>query len=114
VEKELVLYGQTRYSPYVALARDLLTRYKIPFREIDVQAQPTMAERVTTWTGRLSLPTLIVAAPGSDLPLAPPAPLDPGQAPRGIDRDSLISEPNNQQLEDWLYKQGFLDKPYKR
>ena len=114
MEKELVLYGQTRYSPYVALARDLLTRYKIPFREIDVQANPMMADRVTTWTGRLSLPTLIVTLPGSDVPLTPPTPLETDQAPRGLDRDSLISEPNNQQLEDWLHKHGFLDKPYKR
>jgi hypothetical protein len=114
VEKELILVSQPRYTPFVALARDLLTRYKIPFREIDIQAEPAIAERLIGWVGQLSVPTLIVVATESDVPLFPPTPLDPGQSARGVDRGSLISEPNNQQLEDWLYKHGFLAKPYKR
>jgi hypothetical protein len=26
----------------------------------------------------------------------------------------MITEPNNQQLEDWLHEHGFLEKPYQR
>jgi len=48
------------------------------------------------------------------LPFEPPTPLESGQSPRGVDRGSLISAPNNQQLENWLYKHGFLAKPYRR
>jgi len=114
IQKEIVIYSRTSYTPFVALARDLLLRYQIPFREIDVIVQPEMAARVRDWTGSLSLPTLIIAAPNQDTPLQPPQPLEAGQSPRGLDRGSLISEPNNYQLENWLYQHGFLDKPYKR
>ena len=114
MDKEVVMYSQASYSPFIALARDVFTRYKIPFREIDVNTQPGMADRVQRWTGKLSLPTIIIAAPHSDIPIDPPLPLESGQPPRGIDRGSLISEPNNYQLENWLHKHGFLAKPYKR
>lgn len=112
--KEIVMYSQAAYSPFVALARDLFIRYNIPFREIDVNTNTAIANQLKIWTGQLSIPTIIVAAPQSDLPFEPPTPLESGQAPRGVDRGSLISAPNNQQLENWLHKHGFLAKPYRR
>jgi hypothetical protein len=33
---------------------------------------------------------------------------------KGYDRGPMITEPNNKDLENWLHKHGFLDKPYKR
>jgi hypothetical protein len=55
-------------APTVALARDLLKRYEVPYREIDIDADPEMAERVKTWTHHLSVPTIVVAEPGADVP----------------------------------------------
>ncbi|MFQ5614263.1 MAG: glutaredoxin family protein [Anaerolineae bacterium] len=114
MEKELVVYVRRTYCPYVALARDLLKRYQIPHREIFIDADPAMAQRVRDWTGFYSVPTLIVAAPGQDVPYEAPDPLRPGQSPMNIDRGSMITEPNNQGLENWLHKHGFLPKAYKR
>jgi len=114
MDKEIVIYSQVRYSPFIALARDLLTRYKIPFREIDINTDYSLADRVKSWVGKISLPAIIVAAPGDDLPIEPPLPLRSDQPTRGADCGSLIVQPNNQQLENWLHKHGFLAKPYKR
>ncbi|HXV97116.1 MAG TPA: glutaredoxin domain-containing protein, partial [Anaerolineae bacterium] len=68
--KEIVMYSQAAYSPFVALARDLFIRYNIPFREIDVNTNAAIANQLKIWTGqpRPSIPTIIVAAPQSDLP----------------------------------------------
>lgn len=114
MEKEIVMYSRSTYCSFVALARDLLARYQIPYREIDIYPDRIYADRVKDWTGHLSVPTLIIALPEEDLPLEPPTPLEPGQSVRGVDRGSMITEPNNKQLEDWLHAHGFLGKPYKR
>jgi hypothetical protein len=113
-QKEIIIYTQARYSPFTALARDLLTRYQIPYREIDITGQPTLADHLRPYVRDLDLPTLMVAEPGADSPITPPYPLETSQSPSGLDRGSLISQPNNQQLENWLHKHGFLSKPYKR
>jgi hypothetical protein len=114
LDKEIVMYSRAGYSPYVALARDVLGRYNIPHREINIEVDQAMARRVELWTGRLSVPTLVVSAPGDGLPLEPPIPLEPGQQVRGVDRGSMITAPNNRQLENWLHRHGFLPKPYTR
>ena len=114
MEKELLMYSQIKYSPYVALARDLLQRYKIPFREIDITNNATATEQLKTLTGNLNLPTLVLSKPNSKLPLAPPTPLVSGQSSRGLNRDTIITQPNNKQLENWLHQHGFLNKPYTR
>jgi hypothetical protein len=113
-DKEIVMYSRAAYSPFVALARDVFSRYKIPFREIDITVDTASADQLRAWSGKLSIPTIVATAPQTGLPLEPPTPLKPGQSPRGLDRGSLISEPNNQQLENWLHKHGFLARPYKR
>jgi len=112
--KEIVLFCRPSYSPFTALARDLLIRYQIPFREVDIQAGSQAFASLITWVSPAHLPTLIVTAPNQTTPLDSPEPLQPDQPARGLDRGSLISQPNNHQLEDWLHKHGFLAKPYKR
>jgi glutaredoxin len=112
--KELVVYVRTSYCPYVALARDVLARYHVPHRELDIEADPAMADRVRKWTGFLSVPTLVLAEPGETVPYEPPVPLPSGRSPKNVDRGSLISEPNNVGLENWLYQHGFLAKGYRR
>jgi len=53
------------------------------------------------------VPTIIVARPGEDLPFEEPTPLT-GDSPRNIDRGSMITEPGEIQLEEWLRKHGVL------
>ena len=65
--------------------------------------------RVLDWTGFKSVPTIIAARPGEDLPCEEPAPLPKGSSPRGIDRGSMITEASEEQLETWLRKHGFIE-----
>ncbi|GAB4446647.1 MAG: hypothetical protein Fur0044_42780 [Anaerolineae bacterium] len=114
MDKEIVMYVRTSYCPLVALARDLLNRYNIPYREINISDDPAMAERVKAWTNFLSVPTIIIANPGEDLPYTDILPPPTDRPLRGYNRGPMITEPNNKDLEDWLHQHGFLDKPYKR
>ncbi|MCB0212135.1 MAG: hypothetical protein KDJ52_22520 [Anaerolineae bacterium] len=114
MDKELVMYVRDSYCPGVALARDLLTRYHIPYREVSIDSDPSNAERLKAWTHGYSVPTLILANPGADTPYTDflPRPMD--RSIKGYDRGPMITEPNNRDLENWLHKNGFLNKPYSR
>lgn len=114
MDKEIVMYVRASYCPLVALARDLLNRYSIPYREVNITSDPAMAERVKEWTGFLSVPTIIIANSGEDLPYTEVLPRPTDRPLRGYSRGPMITEPNNKDLEDWLHLHGFLDKPYKR
>jgi glutaredoxin len=114
MNKELVMYVRSFYCSNVALARDILNRYNIAYTEINIDHDPAMAARIKKWTNFLSVPTLVVANPGEDVPYTDFLPYPTDRPNRGYDRGPLITEPNNQQLEDWLHKHGFLAKPYQR
>lgn len=114
MDKEIVMYVRNAYCPSVALARDLLNRYNIPYREISINNDPVMAERVREWTGFLSVPTIILTNPGEDLPYTDFLPRPADRPLKGYDRGPMITEPNNKDLEDWLHRHGYLNKPYQR
>jgi glutaredoxin len=114
MEKEIVMYGRRTFCAGVALARDVMDRYHVPYREINIDDDPAMAARLKTWTHGYSVPTIIIANPGEDVPYTDFLPRPTHRTIKGYDRGPMITEPNNQQLEDWLYKHGFLDKPYSR
>lgn len=114
MEKEIVMYVRNSYCASVALARDLLNRYKVAYREISIDDDPDMAARVKAWTHHYSVPTIVIANLGQDVPYTDFLPRPTHRTIKGYDRGPMITEPNNQQLEDWLHKHGFLDKPYKR
>ncbi|MCB0153554.1 MAG: glutaredoxin [Anaerolineae bacterium] len=113
-EKEIVMYVRTAYCPLVALARDLLKRYGLAYREINIDDDPLFAARVKEWTHHYSVPTLLIANPGEEVPYEAFLPRPTDQTIKGYDRGPMITEPNNQALEDWLHKHGFLAKPYRR
>ena len=114
MDKEIVMYVRGSYCPSVALARSLLKRYDIAYREIDIETDPLLAARVKEWTNYYSVPTIIITNPGHDVPYTDFLPRPTERTNRGYDRGPMITEPNNQELEDWLHKHGFLNKPYKR
>jgi glutaredoxin len=105
---ELVMYSRKRPCPFVHLARQALAHWDVPYREILIDHDPAAQARLFHWTGFLSVPTLIVADIGSDLPASPPAPLLPGESPMGINRGSMLTEPNEAELFDWLRQHGLL------
>lgn len=105
--KELVMYSRNG-CPFVYVARQVLAEYAVPYREILITQDETAKQRVQQWTGFLSVPTLIVAHPGDDLPVSPPDPLPAGHSPRGVNRGSMITEPDTRQLVAWLRQHDFI------
>ncbi len=107
-KKELVMYSRSTGCPYVSIARRVLDEYSVPYREIFIDQNPQAKQRVLDWTGFLSVPTLIIAQPGQDLPYTAVTPLPEGQSPRGVDRGPLLTEANSSELERWLQKHGLI------
>ncbi len=108
MDMELVMYSRKSYCPFVSIAKRVLSRYGIEYREIVIDGDPEAERLVREWTGYRSVPTIVIARPGETLPYEPPAELPAGKSPRGIDRGSMITEPSAVQLEDWLKARGFV------
>ena len=107
-DRELVVYGRTTYCPFLDTAHSVLAEYKIPYRELMIDQDDEAATRVIGWTGFRSVPTILVAEPGQNLPYEEPAPLERGASPRGIDRGSMITEASEAELVPWLKRHGFI------
>ena len=107
--KELVMYGRSYGCPFITLAKRVLTDYQVVYREIFIDRDGEAKQRVLDWTGFLSVPTLIIARQGEDLPYEPPAALPAGNSPRGIDRGTMITEPGQDELIRWLQQHGFIE-----
>lgn len=108
MDYELVMYSRFSPCPYVRRAKRVLEQENIPYREILIDQDPAAKQRVIDWTGFQSVPTIIIAQPGDDLPYEAPATLEAGASPRNVDRGSMITEPGEIQLEAWLRKHGFI------
>ncbi|NWF70366.1 MAG: glutaredoxin family protein [Chloroflexi bacterium] len=108
MNKELIMYHRTYGCPFVTVARQVLADYGVPYREVFIDQDAAARERVIAWTGFQSVPTLVVANPGELLPYEPPAYLEHGLSPRGINRGSMITEPSADQLTFWLKQHGFI------
>ncbi len=108
-EKDLVMYTRTLGCPFVTIAKRVLREHNVHYREVFIDKDPPARDRVRTWTGFLSVPTLIIAAPGDILPLTVPEPLPEGTSPQGIDRGDMITEPRETQLENWLRKHDLIE-----
>ena len=110
MNKELVMYSRSYSCPFVTLAKRVLNDYHVTYRELYIDQDSEARQRVLDWTGFLSVPTLIVAEAGEVLPLVPPEELQRGYSPRGIDRGSMITEPNADELTTWLHRHGFIEE----
>jgi glutaredoxin len=107
-QKELVMYSRSSPCPFVSIAKQVLAKEGVQYREIHIDRDEQARKRVVGWTGFESVPTLIVAASGADLPIEAEASLETGRSPRGIDRGSMITEPDIKQLTTWLDRNGLL------
>ena len=114
MDKEIVMYVKGIYCPGVSLARDVMKRYKVPYREISISDDDAAADRVKEWTHHHSVPTIIIANAGEDIPYTDFLARPTERTIKGYDRGPMITEPNNRDLENWLHKHGFLEKPYGR
>ncbi len=109
-DKELVVYTRSTYCPYQAKADRVFDKYKVPHRTILIDQDRQAEQRVIAWTGFKSIPTILVARRGEDVPYEEPTPLAKDASPRGIDRGSMITEATEEQLTAWLQKHGFIPK----
>jgi len=107
--KEIVVYSRSSFCPYVAKARRVFDRYSVPYREIMIDKDEEAARRVEAWTGFRSVPTIIIARLGEDLPYEEPSSLPPDTGPRGVDRGSMITEAYEEELTAWLRGHGFIE-----
>jgi glutaredoxin len=106
---ELIMYSRSAGCPYVSLAKRVLKEEGVPYREIMIDRDPQARDLVVGWTGFQSVPTLVAALPGSNLPHSgDPEPLPQGSSPRGIHRGAMITEPSAEELRRWLRDNGFL------
>jgi glutaredoxin len=108
MSKELVMYTRTAGCPFVTIAKKVLAEHSIPYREIFIDQDYNARERLLEWVGFLSVPTLVVANAGQDVPFTEPGYLEKGQSPRGIDRGAMLTEPNAAQLTAWLTRHAFI------
>jgi glutaredoxin len=109
MQKQLIMYSRTISCPFVTLAKRVLNDHAVDYHELYIDKDPEARQRVQTWTGFLSVPTLVVANEGETLPFQEPAPLAKGSSPRGIDRGTMITEPNIEELTRWLQRHGFIE-----
>jgi glutaredoxin len=108
MEKEIVVYSRSFGCPYVSTAKQVLNRHHLSYRVILINQVPEAKKRVLGWTGFESVPTIVAAYEGQDLPYEPPDPLPAGASPKGINRGSMITEPSAPQLEEWLRQHAFI------
>ncbi|MBI1277315.1 MAG: hypothetical protein GC179_04220 [Anaerolineaceae bacterium] len=107
--KQLVMYSRTTGCPFITVAKRVLDDHALSYHEIFIDKDMEARRRVLEWTGFLSVPTLVVAEAGEVLPYQVPPPLPTGSSPRGINRGSMITEGNIEQIEVWLLQNGFIN-----
>jgi len=108
MDKEIVMYTRGGFCPDISRARRAFQLWKLPFREIDIRQDPEAHKRCLEWNGCLAMPVIVIAHVGADLPIEPPAPLDPGQSPRDVDRGYMITEASKPDLQAFLVRHGLL------
>lgn len=107
-DKHLVMYSRTFGCPFVSIAKNVLHEHDIAYQEVFIDKDEVARQRVLDWTGFLSVPTLVIAEKGSDLPYTDVAPLPEGASPRGVDRGPMLTEASTDELTNWLKKHGFI------
>ncbi|MDQ4075009.1 MAG: hypothetical protein M3220_02045 [Chloroflexota bacterium] len=105
---ELVMYGRTYACWDQSRAMAFLAERNVPYRFVDISRDSTAAHHLQSWVGHLSVPTLVVAQQGDIIPVAEPEPLDRSRRIRGQNRGTLITEPDDLQLEAFLQQHNLL------
>lgn len=107
-KKRLVVYSRTHGCGFVKIAKRVLEDCGIAYSEVLIDCDENARRKVVEWTGFESVPTLVVVAEGQIDPIEVPLPLEKGHSPRGINRGSLLTEPNEQELKQWLRQHNLL------
>ena len=106
--KHLVLYTRATGCPDQARARKLLAEWRVPYQEVDCSKDQERLARIQAWNGHLGVPVCIVAEEGSLLPFREPDPKPQGRSTRDFNRGTMITEPSEQGLRQFLQEHGLL------
>jgi glutaredoxin len=101
----LVVYVRSSFCPDVWRWQRWVSQHELDFFELDIDADPQAYARVIEWTGHESVPTLVIAPDDGLEPIEEPSPR-PGRSPRGVDRGTMLTEPNPGQVEAFLDRWG--------
>jgi glutaredoxin len=104
----LVLYTRAMYCPDQARARKLLAEWHVPYQEVDCTRDAEALERIRRWNGHLGVPAVVAAGEGSTLPIREPDPRPTGRSTRDFNRGTLITEPSEEGLRQFLKQHGLL------
>ena len=104
----LVLYTRATHCPDQARARKLLAEWKVPYQEVDCSKDAEALERIQNWNGHLGVPVVVAAEEGSVLPIGEPDPRTAGRSTRDFNRVTLITEPSEEGLRQFLKQHGLL------
>ncbi len=106
--KHLVVYVRAISCPDQARARKLLGEWGVPYQEVDCSSDAEALERIRSWNGHLGVPAIVIAEEGSVLPFQEPDPRPAGRSTRNLNRGTLITEPSEQGLREFLQQHGLL------
>ncbi len=104
----VLMYSRETPCPDVDVARRVLGILQVPYEEINIEEDTSSRARVLAWTGRATVPTIVIAEGAGVGPYEPVAPVTPGSSTRGVDRGALISEPSADELLAFLTKHGLV------
>lgn len=102
----LVVYGRSSFCPDMMRWEHWLKRNPVTHVAFDIDSDREALAKVVGWTGHQSVPTLVIADGNSVDPIEEPSPLPEGRGPRGVDRGTMLTEPNPGQVEEFLDRHG--------
>ena len=103
---QLVVYGRSTPCPDMYRWHLWLDQNEVEFVWFDIDTDREALRKVIAWTGHQSVPTLVIADDDGIDPAVAPRPLPRGRGPRGVDRGSMLTEPNPGQVEKFLQRNG--------
>jgi glutaredoxin 3 len=59
---EVIMYSRSSFCSFCERAKALLSHKGIPFREIDVESDPTLRQEMLTRSGRRTVPQIFIGA----------------------------------------------------
>ena len=108
MDKELIVYGRTFPCPDLMRSERFLRNKQVAYRMIHIDQDEEAGTLVEQWVGHRSVPTIVVARKGENLPIEEPVPLPAGRSARSFDRGTLITEPSDEALSAFLQRHGLL------
>ena len=106
--KHLVVYTRAISCPDQMRARKLLDEWGVSYQQVNCSEDAEALERIRGWNGHLGVPAIVVAEEGSVLPLREPDPRPVRRSTRNVNRGTLITEPSEEGLLEFLKQHGLL------